>query len=160
MTYENRLYLYPDFWPTDRIIDRDHLFIRDYLSTKFEDSRAKHSRVICCTGCWRPTCPLTLTFDLMTWTSIGIIYYLNTKFQAFWGQAFWSFLLHNDKEDRNTCAKQYATPSSKSGGINIDVSISVNKTLTFKQTPFSLHFFNPSSAYEACCLQDKTTFFV
>ena len=63
-----------DLWPTDLIINRDHLLIKDYLPTKFEASGAKHSGVIRCTSFWRLTWPLTLTFDLLTWISIGIIY--------------------------------------------------------------------------------------
>ena len=58
----------PDPQPTDESINRDHLLKKDYLPTKFEASGAKHSWVISCT--W----PLTLTFDLLTWISIGVIY--------------------------------------------------------------------------------------
>ena len=63
-----------DLWPTDLTIPRDHLLIKDYLPTKFEASGAKHSWVIRCTRFGRLTWPLTLTFDLLTWLSIGIIY--------------------------------------------------------------------------------------
>ena len=65
-----------DLWPTgtDLTIDRDHLLIKDYLPTKFEASGAKRSWVIPCTSFGRLTWPLTLTFDLPTWLSIGIIY--------------------------------------------------------------------------------------
>ena len=63
-----------DLWPTDLNINRDHLLIKDYLPTKFEASGAKRSRVIRCTRFERLTWPLTLTFDLLTWLSIGIIY--------------------------------------------------------------------------------------
>ena len=63
-----------DLWPTDLNMNRDHLPIKDYLPTKFEASGAKCSWVISCTRCGRPTWPLTLTFDLLTWISIGIIY--------------------------------------------------------------------------------------
>ena len=69
---ENRLDL--DISPTDLDIDRGHLLTKDYLPTKFEDSGAKRSRVISCTRCGRLTLPLTLTLDLLTWISIGIIY--------------------------------------------------------------------------------------
>ena len=55
-------------------INRDHLLIKDYLPTKFEDSVAKRSWVISCTRYGRSTLPLTLTFDLLTWITIGIIY--------------------------------------------------------------------------------------
>ena len=71
---ENRL----DLWPTNLNIDRGHLLIKDYLPTKFEDSGAKHSWVISCTRWSRLAWPLTLTFDLLTWISIGIIYWSRT----------------------------------------------------------------------------------
>ena len=67
---KNRL----DLSPTDLDIDRGHLLIKDYLPTKFEASVAKLSWVISCTRCGRLTLPLTLTFDLLTWISIGIMY--------------------------------------------------------------------------------------
>ena len=51
-----------------------HLLMKNYLSTKFEAYGAKHSQVINCTRWRRPTWPLTLTFDLLTWISKGIIY--------------------------------------------------------------------------------------
>ena len=61
-------------WPTNLIVNRDHLLIKDYLPTKFEASGAKRCWVIRCTRFGRLTWPLTLTFDLLTWLSIGIIY--------------------------------------------------------------------------------------
>ena len=63
-----------DFWPTDLNINRVHLLIKDYLPTKFEASGAKHAWVISCTRWSRLAWPLTLTFDLLTWISIGVIY--------------------------------------------------------------------------------------
>ena len=67
-----------NLWPTNLVINRDHLLIKDYLSTKFEASGAKCSRVISCTRCGRRTWPLTLTFDLLTWILLGITYSLRT----------------------------------------------------------------------------------
>ena len=81
----------PTYRPTDRptcakqyaqpfskggggIINRGHLHIKDYLPTKFEAFGAKHSWVISCTRWSRLAWPLTLTFDLLTWISIGVIY--------------------------------------------------------------------------------------
>ena len=61
-------------WPTDLNINRDHLLIKDYLPTMFEASEAKRSWVISCTRYGQSTWPLTLTFDLLTRVSIGIIY--------------------------------------------------------------------------------------
>ena len=72
MTFD--LYL----WTTDLTINKDHLLTKDYLPTKFEASGAKRSWVICCTRFERLTWPLTLTFDLLTWLSIGIIYSSST----------------------------------------------------------------------------------
>ena len=63
-----------DFWPTDLNINRGHLLIKDYLPTKFEASGTKRSWVISCTRWSRLAWPLTLTFDLLTWISIGVIY--------------------------------------------------------------------------------------
>ena len=63
----------PDLWPTDLNINRGHLRIKDYLPTKFEASEAKHSWVISCTRWSKLAWPLTLTFDLLTWISIGVI---------------------------------------------------------------------------------------
>ena len=63
-----------DLGPSDLTINRDHLLIKDYLPTKFEACGAKRCWVIRCTRFGRLTWPLTLTFDLLTWLSIGIIY--------------------------------------------------------------------------------------
>ena len=80
-----------DLWPTDLNVNRDHPLIKDYLPTKFEASGAKRSRVIHCTRFERLTWPLT--FDLLTWLSIGIIYssrdYLPTKFEASGAKRCW-----------------------------------------------------------------------
>ena len=86
-------------WPTDLTINRDHLLIKDYLPTKFEASGAKRCWVIRCTRLERLTWPLTLTFDLLTWLSIGIIYSTHqglSTYQvwSFWGKAFPSYPLH------------------------------------------------------------------
>ena len=62
-----------DLWHTDLNINRDHLLVKDYLPTKFEASEAKHSWVISCTRWSKLAWPFTLTFDLLTWISIGVI---------------------------------------------------------------------------------------
>ena len=70
-------------WPSDLNINRDHLLIMGYLRTRFEAYWAKCSWVISCTRSGRWTWPLTLTLDLLTWISIGIIYSSRTtKFEA------------------------------------------------------------------------------
>ena len=53
---------------------RDHLLTKDYLPTKFEAYGAKRYWVISCTRWSKLAWPVTLTFDLLTWKSIGIIY--------------------------------------------------------------------------------------
>ena len=63
-----------DLWPTDLNINRGHVLIKDYLPTKFEASGAKRSWVISCTRWSKLAWPLTLTFGLLTWISIGILY--------------------------------------------------------------------------------------
>ena len=62
------------YWPEKQNINRGHLLIKDYLPTKFEGYGAKRSWVISCTRWSKLAWPLTLTFDLLTWISIGIIY--------------------------------------------------------------------------------------
>ena len=71
--YSSRAIYLPS-WPIDLNINRGHLLIKDYLPTKFEASGAKRSWFISCTRWSRLAWPLTLTFDLLTWLSIGIIY--------------------------------------------------------------------------------------
>ena len=81
---------YLDLWLIDLTINGNHLLIKDYLTTKFEASGAKHCWVICCTRFGRLTWPLTLTFDLLTWLSIGIIKdYLPIKFEASGAKHCW-----------------------------------------------------------------------
>ena len=70
MTFDLDLWV----WPTDLNINRGHLLIKDYVCTKFEACGAKRSWVIGCTKWSRLAWPLTLTFDLLTWISIGIVY--------------------------------------------------------------------------------------
>ena len=75
-------------WPTDLNMNRGHLFIKDYLPTKFEVSGAKRSWVISCTRWSKLAWPLIL--DLLTWISIGIIY---SSRGQFWGKEFPSYPL-------------------------------------------------------------------
>ena len=94
-----------DLWPTGLNINRDHLLIKDYLPTKFEASGAKRSWVISCTRWSRLAWPLTLTFDLLTWISIGVIYSSRTIYLPslkFLGKAFLSYQLHKVKGYRHT----------------------------------------------------------
>ena len=105
-----------DLWPSDLRIDRDHLLTKDYLPTidlltkdylptKFKASGAKRSWVISCTRWSKLAWPLTLTFDLLTWKSIGIIYSPRTIYLPslkLWGKAFLSYQLHKVKGYRHT----------------------------------------------------------
>ena len=63
-----------DLGSSDLTINRDHILIKDNLPTKFEASGAKRCWVIIRTRFGRLTWPLSLTFNLLTWLSIGIIY--------------------------------------------------------------------------------------
>ena len=63
-----------DLWPTDLNIIRGHVLIKDYLPTEIEISGAKHSWVFSCRRCERQTWSLTLTFDLLTWILLGVMY--------------------------------------------------------------------------------------
>ena len=80
-------------WPTDPNIDRD----------SFTKGSSTHQGLST-----YQTWPLTLTFDLLTWISIGIIYPSRTIYLpsyqvwSFWGKAFLSYQLHKVKGDRHT----------------------------------------------------------
>ena len=67
-----------DLWPSDLNINSDHFIITDYLPTKFKACGTKRSWVISCTRWSRLAWHLTLTFDLLTWISIDIIYSART----------------------------------------------------------------------------------
>ena len=49
-------------WPTDQNINRDHLFIKDYVPTKFEASWANRSGVSKDVGDWHDLWPWPLTY--------------------------------------------------------------------------------------------------
>ena len=94
-----------DLWPTDLNINRGHVLIKDYLPTKFEASGAKRSWVISCTKWSRLAWPSTLTFDLLTWISIGIIYSSRTIYLPslkLLGKAFLGYQLNKVKGYRHT----------------------------------------------------------
>ena len=80
-TYKEQAWPLTLTWPTDLKINRGHVLIKDYLPTKFEASGGNRSWVIRCTRFGRLTWPLTLTFDLLTWISIGIILSSRTIYQ-------------------------------------------------------------------------------
>ena len=85
-----------DLWPTDLNINRDHLLTKGYLPTKFEASGAKRSWVISCPRWSKLAWPLTLTFDLLTWKSIGIIYELWVISCTRWSKLAWPLPLTFD----------------------------------------------------------------
>ena len=121
-----------DLWPTDLNINRGIKLIKDYLPTKLKACGAKRSGVISCTSWSRLAWPLTLTFDLLTWISIGgssTNQGLSTyQVWSLWGKSFLSYQMHKVKgyrhtdrhtdrpTNRTTCAKQYAPPFPKVGG--------------------------------------------
>ena len=127
-----------DLWPTDLNINRDHLLTKDYLPTKFEASGAKRSWVISCTRWSKLAWPLTLTFDLLTRKSIGIICSPRTiyllSFEASASKRYWVIsctrLRDTDlptyrQTDRPTDrCKAICLPYSKRGG-----GIKITKTM-------------------------------
>ena len=123
-----------DLWPTDLNINRDHLLIKDYLPTKFEASGAKRSWVISCTRWSRLAWPLTLTFDLLTWISIGVIYSSRTIYLPslkLLGQRVLELSVAQGKGDWRTdwptdMCNAICPPFSK-GGMNIIYKSTINK---------------------------------
>ena len=89
------------YWPLN--INRDHLLIKDYLRINIEASRAiKRSWIISCTRWSRLTWPLTLTFDLLTWISIRIIYSSRTIYLPslkLLGQSIFELSIAQGEED-------------------------------------------------------------
>ena len=90
-----------DLWPTDLNINRGHLLIKDYLSTKFEASGTKRSWVISCTRWRHDLWPLTYWPDYQWGSSThqGLSTY---QVWSFWGKAFLTNQLHKVKGYRHT----------------------------------------------------------
>ena len=95
-----------DLWPTDLNINRNHLLMNGYLHNKFQASEAKHSWVIHKVkgDMWVIIAQGVgdMTFDLLAWTSIGIIYLSRTIYLQslkVLGQSVLSHPLHKAKED-------------------------------------------------------------
>ena len=65
-----------DLWSCDLKINRDHLLIEGNPCTKFGIDQVKRSKDIERTTHWARKSGLTLTFENVTWKSIGIIYSL------------------------------------------------------------------------------------
>ena len=134
-----------DFWPTDLNINRGHLLIKDYLPSKFEASGAKRYWVISCTRWSRLAWPLTLTFDLLTWILIRVIYLSRTIYLPslkLLGQSILELSIaqglgiptyrptdrHTDRPtDILTDMCKAICPSFFKGGINIYINQSANK---------------------------------
>ena len=107
MVWETEMTFDLDLWPTDLIINRDHLLINGYLPTKFEASGAKRSWLIMMLDarCWRLTWLLTLIFDLnINKHHLLIKDYLPTKFEAFGAKLSWDmrYQLHKVQNGRPT----------------------------------------------------------
>ena len=101
-----------ELWPTDLNINRDHLLILDYLTTKFEACRTKHCWVISCTRYRRSTWTLTSTFDILTWISIGITWTIFLPSLKLLGQSVLELSVAGrptyQPTERGTYATQYA----------------------------------------------------
>ena len=65
-----------DLWTCDLKINRDHLLIEGNPCTKFGINQVKGSKDIERTTQWAEKSGLTLTFEQVTWKSMGIIYTL------------------------------------------------------------------------------------
>ena len=102
---------------SDLDINMDHLLIMDYPPNKFEACRTKHCWVISCIRYGRWTWPLTLTFDLLTWISIGIFYSSRTIY-TYQVWSFWSYQLHKVKGDRHTDQRTDIPTDGRTGMCN------------------------------------------
>ena len=75
-TLGSKEYFDLDLWTCDLKINRDHLLIEGNPYTKFGIDQVKGSKDIERTTQWAEKSGLTLTFEHVTWKSIGIIYSL------------------------------------------------------------------------------------
>ena len=125
-----------DLWTRDLKINRDHLLIGCNLCTKFGIDQVKGSKDNERTIQWAEKSGLTLTFEHVTWKSIGIIYSLRaipapSLVMIKWrGQKILSgqHLVYRPT-DRPTVAKQYA-PFFKDGIKRVNRE-TVNKSWQF-----------------------------
>ena len=82
-----------DLWTCDLKINRDHLLMGRNPCTKFGIDQVKGSKDIEQTTQWAEKSGLTLTFEHVTWKSIGIIYSLRATPVPSWVLIMWSFLV-------------------------------------------------------------------
>ena len=81
-----------DLWTCDLEINKDQLLIEGKFCTKFCNDQVKRSKDIERTTHWAEKSDLTLTFEYVTWKSIGIIYSLRATLAPslvlikWWGQ--------------------------------------------------------------------------
>ena len=75
-----------DLWPSDLKINRGHLPVMTNVPMKFRDPRPKRSWVIIRKPFYCFQVTVTLTFDLVTWKSIGVIC-------QSWPMSLWSFMI-------------------------------------------------------------------
>ena len=76
-----------DLWTCYLKIYKDHLLIEGNPCTKFGIDQVKESKDIERTTQWAKKSDLTLTFEHVTWKSIGIIYSLGAPLHQVW---YWS----------------------------------------------------------------------
>ena len=76
-----------DLWTCDLKINRDHLLIGRNPCTKFDIDQLKWSKDTEQTTQWAEKSGLTLTFEQVTWKSIGIIFSLKATPASSW---YWS----------------------------------------------------------------------
>ena len=90
-----------DLWTCDLKINSDHLFIEGNPCTKFGIDQVKGSKNIERKIQWAEKSDLTLTFDHLTWKSIGIIHSLRAtpvislvlikwRIKRYWADNTWS----------------------------------------------------------------------
>ena len=123
--------VWPLIWTCDLKINRNHLLIEGNPCTNFGIDQVKGSKDIEQTTQWAEKSGLTLTFEHVTWKSIGIIYSLRltpapSLVLIKWrGQKILSgqHLVYRPM-DRPTVAKQYA-PFFK-GGIIIKQTTNIS----------------------------------
>ena len=75
-----------DLWPSDLKINRGHLRVMINVPMKFHDPRPNYSWVIIQETILLFRVTVTLTFDLVTWKSIGVIC-------ESWSMYLWSFMI-------------------------------------------------------------------
>ena len=98
-----------DLWTCDLKINSNHLLIEDNPCAKFGIDQLKGSKDIERTTRWTEKSGLTLTFEHVTWKSIGIIYSLRAPslvwssegVKRYWADNTWSTDWQTDRQLQN-----------------------------------------------------------